>query len=260
MHLRNGKFYQFLQILRRYTAENFNAINVNQNEPRRQGDNIHFATRGLLDVADQYLTNFSSLKTKIPIQASLIPSITVSPNSSGGATLSLPSGYNEYRWVQYDGNYRNVNCSNSPNPCSNSITVASNSGNWRCYVKNSNGNFMLTRKVHLPVTMSNARVSNEVSFLGEEEGIIKSSVYPSPAFENFETTIAFELPADANNVRLDIVDDKGKIVKTITNATHTSGKYQYPFDMRELPKSINVYYYRLTVDDLVETKRLLLLK
>jgi Carbohydrate esterase, sialic acid-specific acetylesterase len=231
----------------------------NSNTSKRQSDRTHFAKTGLLDLADQYFTNFTTLKAKTPVLSTSPPSITVTPNSTGGATLTVPTGYSEYRWVQYDGNYKNVNCSSLPNPCSNSITVASNSGNWRCYIKN-NGNFLLTRKIYLPVTLSNARISNNKSVFDEEEGVIESSVYPNPTFRNFETTIAFELPSDANNVRLDIVDDKGNIIKTIANGTHTSGKYQYPFDVKDLPKSINLFYYRLTVDDLVETKRLILLK
>ncbi|MDR6560211.1 MULTISPECIES: sialate O-acetylesterase [unclassified Arcicella] len=237
----------------------FDAIGSGSN--KRQSDRTHFASNGLYDLANQYYTNFNSLKTKTPIQSSSIPSISVTPNSSGGATLSVPSGYSEYRWVQYDGNYKDVDCSSPTSPCSNSITVASNSGNWRCYIKASNGNFMLTRKVYLPVTLTNARIGSDESLFAENEGIIKSSVYPNPAYENFGTTIAFELPSDANNLRLDIIDDKGNVIKTLANGNHAAGKYNYPFDIKELSFSYtNVYYYRLTVDDLVETKRLLYLK
>ncbi|MEA5425646.1 sialate O-acetylesterase [Arcicella lustrica] len=228
---------------------------------KRQLDRTHFAKDGLFDLANQYFSNFGSLKAKTPIQSSSIPSISVTPNSSGGATLSVPSGYSEYRWVQYDGNYKDVDCSSSPSPCSNSITLASNSGNWRCYIKASNGNFMLTRKVYLPVTLTNARIASDKDVFLENESIIKSSVYPNPTYENFETTIAFELPSDANNLRLDIIDSKGTVIKTLANGNHAAGKYSYPFDIKELSlSSINVYYYRLTVDDIVETKRLLHIK
>ncbi len=79
--------------------------------------------------------------------------------------------------------------------------------------------------------------------------------YPNPF--NPSTTIPFVLSED-NEVRLDIYNVNGQLVQTLVNEFRTSNRYEEPFDASGL--SSGMYFYRLIVGDMVQTKRLLFIK
>ncbi|UBM58757.1 hypothetical protein LAG90_18310 [Marinilongibacter aquaticus] len=83
-------------------------------------------------------------------------------------------------------------------------------------------------------------------------------VYPNPTYVGFENTIEFDLEYPAN-VKLELVDESGKIVKELANGMHDAGKYRYPFSLGGKSfKMFDQFYYRLTVGDRAETRRIIL--
>ncbi|UCE66770.1 MAG: T9SS type A sorting domain-containing protein [Candidatus Zixiibacteriota bacterium] len=82
-----------------------------------------------------------------------------------------------------------------------------------------------------------------------------SSNYPNPF--NTSTIIHFEV-AKMSDVSLTIYDILGREVTTVLNETKQPGTYDIKFDAPGL--SSGVYFYRLQAGDMVETKRMQLLK
>ncbi len=79
--------------------------------------------------------------------------------------------------------------------------------------------------------------------------------YPNPF--NPATTISFNL-VDAAQVRLDVFNVRGQRVATLVDEFKSSGLHTVPFNATGL--SSGVYFYRLQAGDLVEQRRLVLLK
>ena len=80
-------------------------------------------------------------------------------------------------------------------------------------------------------------------------------VYPNPTVSEFENTIKFDV-TETSVVKIEIINDKGEVLKTLANGMHSSGKYQYPFTVKDLQSEINILYYRLTIDGNIQTKRI----
>ena len=87
--------------------------------------------------------------------------------------------------------------------------------------------------------------------------------YPNPF--NPTTTIEYTIPAvvkenipSLQNVQLTIFDVLGCKIKTLINQQHNPGKYSLQFDANNLASGL--YYYRLTVGDFTQTKKMILLK
>jgi hypothetical protein len=98
-------------------------------------------------------------------------------------------------------------------------------------------------------------ISLEGEALRENEIARLEHNYPNPF--NPSTTIPFVLSED-NEVRLDIYNVNGQLVQTLVNEFRTSNRYEEPFDASGL--SSGMYFYRLIVGDMVQTKRLLFIK
>ena len=79
--------------------------------------------------------------------------------------------------------------------------------------------------------------------------------YPNPF--NPSTNIDFELPRTAQ-VKLEVYDVMGRRVKTLANGTFRLGTYSIPFDGAEL--SSGTYLYRLQIDGMSITKKMMLVK
>lgn len=94
----------------------------------------------------------------------------------------------------------------------------------------------------------------------KEEGVIPhvfilSQNYPNPF--NPSTKIKFSLPFNSY-VSLKVFDALGKEVAELINEELTQGEYTTEFNAKNL--SSGIYYYRLTTDKFVETKKMLLLR
>jgi len=99
---------------------------------------------------------------------------------------------------------------------------------------------------------------------GEEHDLRVSSLprafaleqnYPNPF--NAQTTIRFALP-EASDVSLSVYDVTGREVATLVNQRLSAGEHRATIDASAL--SSGVYFYRLEAGNLVETKKMVLLK
>ncbi|UCC78698.1 MAG: T9SS type A sorting domain-containing protein, partial [Candidatus Zixiibacteriota bacterium] len=79
--------------------------------------------------------------------------------------------------------------------------------------------------------------------------------YPNPF--NAQTTIRFVLP-QSQNVQLTIYDLLGRRVEVIIDEYMQAGVHTVTFDASKLSSS--VYLYRLEAGDVIDTKRMVLLK
>ena len=79
--------------------------------------------------------------------------------------------------------------------------------------------------------------------------------YPNPF--NPSTTIKYQIPEDGL-VTLKIYDILGKEVKTLVNEQKATGRYEARFNASDL--ATGVYVYRLSVNDFVSVKKMLLIK
>ena len=91
-------------------------------------------------------------------------------------------------------------------------------------------------------------------------GALPSSValhqnYPNPF--NPVTTIAYEIPQGAH-VRLVVYDNLGREVRVLAEAQQPAGRYTVSFDASGLGSG--VYFYRLQAGDIVQTRKLVVLK
>lgn len=88
--------------------------------------------------------------------------------------------------------------------------------------------------------------------------------YPNPF--NPSTTIEFEIPgdkADGRNVRLEIYDLRGRLIRTLVDETKESGRHKAHWngehdDGRRVGSG--VYFYRILAGDFEETKKLLIIR
>lgn len=79
--------------------------------------------------------------------------------------------------------------------------------------------------------------------------------YPNPF--NPVTQINYSLPR-AVHVSLSIYDLRGQLVVNLVDETHPAGEYSLLFDAAEL--SSGIYFYRITTDDFIKTKKMVILK
>jgi hypothetical protein len=79
--------------------------------------------------------------------------------------------------------------------------------------------------------------------------------YPNPF--NPSTTIKFAVPKESN-VNLSIYNVLGELVSTLVNEQMKAGYYEYELNSSSLASG--VYLYRITADDFVETKKMVLLR
>jgi hypothetical protein len=100
------------------------------------------------------------------------------------------------------------------------------------------------------------KYSNEIEADVEvPEGYYLSQNYPNPF--NPVTNISFRVPADSK-VRLEVFSLSGELVKVLADDFRTAGEYSVSFDASRL--SSGTYIYRLTADQTVISKKMILMK
>jgi hypothetical protein len=82
-----------------------------------------------------------------------------------------------------------------------------------------------------------------------------SQNYPNPF--NPITRIRYQIPEPAF-VTIKVYDVLGNEMETVIKEEMTAGKYEIEFDGSKL--SSGIYYYRITADDFIQTKKMILLK
>ena len=87
--------------------------------------------------------------------------------------------------------------------------------------------------------------------------------YPNPF--NPTTTIKYSIPLNVKremlnvkNVTLNVYDILGRVVATLVNEKQSSGNYKITWNASSLPSGI--YFYKLSVGNYIETKKMMLLK
>ncbi|PID30027.1 MAG: hypothetical protein CR982_01755, partial [Candidatus Cloacimonadota bacterium] len=86
-------------------------------------------------------------------------------------------------------------------------------------------------------------------------GLSLSQNYPNPF--NPTTTISFNLPMESD-VKLEVYNTKGEMVKSLLNNSMKSGTHSIEFNGSNL--SSGVYYYKLTVGKENHVKKMILIK
>ena len=79
--------------------------------------------------------------------------------------------------------------------------------------------------------------------------------YPNPF--NPSTVITYSIPT-TSNVKIEIYNMLGKLMKTLVNENQEAGSYKINFDASRL--SSGIYYYKIQAGNFIKTKRMLLLK
>jgi|GEM_PF-2072357 len=79
--------------------------------------------------------------------------------------------------------------------------------------------------------------------------------YPNPF--NPETIIKYEIP-QISNVKIEVFDVLGKVIKVLVAEQKTAGRYEIKFDASSLASGI--YYYRIKANEFVQTKKMMLIK
>jgi len=113
--------------------------------------------------------------------------------------------------------------------------------------------------IEVPIYIDDLRIE-QVSVDVEESGqnpseFILYQNYPNPF--NPVTTIAFNLPV-RSEVRLNLINLLGQMVKDITSGNLEAGRHEIKLDASDL--SSGVYFYRLEAGEFISTRRLVLLK
>ena len=100
----------------------------------------------------------------------------------------------------------------------------------------------------------------DIAYRGESDGTLPVDYsleqnYPNPF--NPTTEIAFALPSPSD-VKLEVLNILGQVVSTVYSGHLEAGYYSYPWDGSNMASG--VYLYRLTADEFVDTKKMVMLK
>ncbi|PIW69008.1 MAG: hypothetical protein COW08_09460, partial [Ignavibacteriales bacterium CG12_big_fil_rev_8_21_14_0_65_30_8] len=90
---------------------------------------------------------------------------------------------------------------------------------------------------------------------GIPESFSLSQNYPNPF--NPTTNINYDIP-DESFVNITVYDYLGREVITLVNREQKAGKYVVSFDATNL--SSGIYFYKITSNEFVQTKKMILLK
>jgi hypothetical protein len=154
---------------------------------------------------------------------------TTTTNNAGAYSLVVPAGV--YSVTASAAGFNNLTYEN--------ITVAPN--------QNTTMNFIMT-----PTSNEDEVIPVTVTALNGN--------YPNPF--NPETTISYDIK-DAGNVRLDVFNVKGQLVRTLVNADQASGRYRVVFNGRDNngnPLSSGIYLYRFTTGTYSNTRKMMLME
>ena len=97
--------------------------------------------------------------------------------------------------------------------------------------------------------------SDEVEVVTQPFNYALLQNYPNPF--NPETIIKYEIP-QISNVKIEVFDVLGRVVKVLVDEQKTAGRYEIKFDASSLASGI--YYYRIKANEFVQTKKMMLIK
>ncbi|MFZ1288599.1 MAG: two-component regulator propeller domain-containing protein [Melioribacteraceae bacterium] len=105
-------------------------------------------------------------------------------------------------------------------------------------------------------------IPTSVKNISEKTYKLNLSNYPNPF--NPTTKISYSIPnltsslSSSKNVKITIYDVLGKMVKILVNENQKPGNYEIEFNAENLASGI--YYYSLRADNIIETRKMILIK
>jgi hypothetical protein len=164
-----------------------------------------------------------------------------------GASITAIDFYNKARLSSAQGNYR----------------IRTVQGNTKRFVISANGFRTDTVTVNVPTNndsiLVNYQLTSTMSAATENQTVARTFAleqnYPNPF--NPSTEIRYQIAA-ASDVRLEVFDMLGRKVSTLVNERKPAGVYNATFNAANL--SSGTYFYRLSAEGFVETRRMLLVK
>ncbi len=104
-----------------------------------------------------------------------------------------------------------------------------------------------------PLSQNSTLVKND--FLSLPTHFVLKQNYPNPF--NPVTIITYQIPS-SSLVKLEVYDMLGRKIETLVNENQHAGVYSVTFNAVNLPSG--TYFYRITTDNFVQTKKLLVIK
>jgi plastocyanin len=199
------------------------------------------------------LTTFLFLLTSTILFSQTTHDVTVQNFSFSPQTLTITTG-DVVRWTNISGTH-NVRANDdsfyfgpaAPAPWEFTHTFT------------TTGDFPYYCEPHLSMGMTGTIIVQNPAGVGDEEMLADQfeleQNYPNPF--NPSTRINYSVPS-ASFVRLKAYDILGNEVAILVNEEKPAGEYQLEFDASELTGG--VYFYQLTSNSFVETKKMILMK
>ncbi|SDD83789.1 Por secretion system C-terminal sorting domain-containing protein [Dyadobacter soli] len=213
-------------------------------------DSTHFyegpgATKGLTWLANKWAATIGALTNPVP--ASYVPLLTYS-KSNDWRTLTAPSGGVQYHW-----NSTHINNQGVAGGTSSVYTTDQSWFGMKCYMKDAIGNWHVSAATNIGQYVSQREGAESAEGTQTEQPGFALNAYPNPYTTSI--TIVFNVPDENSDVKLDITDIQGNVVKTVMNNPHAKGKWQY--EVKELPDKTNeILFCRLKVNDSYTIKKL----
>ncbi len=132
---------------------------------------------------------------------------------------------------------------------------------FRLINQNSSPKVSISRFEANEVNLTSTAVNNEEVGMNVPEEFKLHQNYPNPF--NPSTNIAFDVPNSNTIVKLEIYNILGQKVKTLVNDVYSAGRYTVQWDATNefgTQVSTGVYLYRLQAGDIVQSKKLTLIK
>ncbi|MBN1481925.1 T9SS C-terminal target domain-containing protein [candidate division KSB1 bacterium] len=165
---------------------------------------------------------------------------------------NVNTGYVITGWPSYSGIYKTSDAGKSWTSQDPGTTESLNAV---CFVDENTGYIVGDRGVIVKTTNGGGTTSiNEKSDELAQSFSLEQN-YPNPF--NAATTIQFSFPK-SSFVTLKIYNTIGKEIRTLISEKMEKGEHNIIWNANNLTSGI--YYYRLNVDDIIETKKLILLK
>ena len=180
------------------------------------------------------------------IAANPVPQLFVSKNgSSRTVSVNAVSGAQQYRWGM------DINNPVQQGTNLTSITVPTGSNALRCFIRDATGNWRISPRVDFGCPSCRQGIEESTN---EDPWGLALTVYPNPFAK--ELTVEFNVPQPGSDVRLELIDVEGRIIRTIASGIHDKGHWKYPVTNLNVTTN-TLYFCRLKVGDLFTTRKLL---
>lgn len=107
-----------------------------------------------------------------------------------------------------------------------------------------------------------AQTSNaEIDIQGKPTSFALNQNYPNPF--NPSTTISYQIPEDGQQVKIDIYNLTGQLVRALVDAPQRAGEFKTVWDGRNnygQQVSAGMYFFRMISQNFVSVKKMLMVK